>query len=661
MLRPAEMVRLTVGVHAAGREEMIATLHEAGMVELRPVSDEERLRELLMPCRRSPAVPDLAEARSRIERAIEILAAGIPEKNPIVSLFSRSATRKIVFPVIDAASALDEAARFSEITDAILALHARETVAAERLAQLDEEEEMLRLLVPFGIEPGRLGRTGLVEVRAGIIPAGQCADIEAHLREEMPELAASFLLCGVGDRPATVVTIAHPDAALGADSVLRALAFREFSPETHEGTASAGIAAIHTERNRVKEELAEVHSSLVNHARTHLSILEAMAEELAIMRDREDAAPLFGETGSLSVMQGWAKARDLHRIHTLCDGSAGGLAFCKTEPAAGDIPSAFDHPRWLAPYGFLTAMFGMPEYGKIDPTLFLAPVLVFTFGLMLGDAGYGILLFLIAVLLLRGAGHTPGTVHDLAVVLCACGISGTFFGLLMGSFFGNLPALFGMTLPFMVIDPLNDPLSLLILALVIGIIHLNLGLGIAAHEHLRIGEKKEMLYSEGTWFLLQPCAAVLILTFFGWAEFSFGITSLAWVGAVIAILAILRDNGPLGFFSITGYLGDWLSYARILALALATGGIAMMINILSGMIAGAGPVFVIAGILFAVVGHAANLVLQCLGGFIHALRLQYVEFFGRFFDAGGRAFSPFAAQRIHTSSPNRPQEGQDGS
>ena len=301
-------------------------------------------------------------------------------------------------------------------------------------------------------------------------------------------------------------------------------------------------------------------------------------------------------------------------------------------------------------------MFGMPAYGRVDPTLFLAPVLVFTFGLMLGDAGYGILLLLIAALLLRGAGHAPGTVHDLSVVLCACGIAGTAFGLFMGSFFGNLPGLFGITLPFTVIEPLNDPLSLLILALGIGIVHLNLGLGIAAYEHLRSGEQREMLFSEGTWFLLQPCAAVLILTFFGWAAFSSLITAAAWAGAAIGIAGILRANGPLGFFSLTGFLGDWLSYARILALALATGGIAMMINILSGMIAGISPVFLIAGILFAVAGHAANLVLQCLGGFIHALRLQYVEFFGRFFDAGGRMFAPFAAQRIHT----RPPEGRDG-
>jgi len=656
MLRPAEMVRLTVGVHTAGRDAMVAALHEAGVVELRPVADEEDLQALVAPCPRSAAVPDLAGVRARLERAVETLTAVTPPRNPVLDLFSPPTDTKIAFPVTNAASALDTAAGYADVVDHIIALHARESAAAERLARLAEEDETLRLLAPFGIDPGRLREEGLLVVRAGIIPSGECADIEAHLASEMPTLATAFLLCGVRGRPATVAVFSHPDVAADADRVLRALAFREFRPETAEGTAADGIAAVTEERTRLEAERAEIHAALVTLATDHLAVLTALAEELGVMRDREDAAPLFGENGALVVLQGWAKRRDLPKIHQICDHAADRLSFCSIAPAGGEVPSAFDHPRWLAPYGFLTAMFGMPAYGRVDPTLFLAPVLVLTFGLMLGDAGYGILLFLIAALLLRGAGQTPGTVHDLAVVLCACGLAGTVFGLLMGSVFGNLPAILGIDLPFVLLEPLTDPLALLILALAIGIAHLNLGLCIAAAEHLRCHDRRAMLYSEGTWFLLQPCAAVLILSFFGWAVFSPAATAIAGAGAAVAIAAILRDNGPLGFFAITGYLGDWLSYARILALALATGGIAMMINILSGMIAGIGPVFIIAGLIFAVVGHAANLVLQCLGGFIHALRLQYVEFFGRFFGAGGRPFVPFGARRVHT----RPQEESNG-
>lgn len=649
MFRTAWMVRVTAGVHAGRREEMIAALHEAGVIELQAVTDIDELQALIAPGRRSASVPEIAEVRSHIERAVEILASVVPEPNPIVAMFGRPPKEKASFPVVDATSVLAEAKRFTESVTEILSLHTREIAIIERMARLDEEEQVLRLLLPFGIEPGWLNTSSLLEVRAGIIPDGECADIEAHLRETVPDLAMAEMVCGVGGHPTTVVAIAHPEAAQELDVVLRSLAFHEFNPETAEGSAQEGLAAVTGERNGLVEERKEIQTSLVAMGKTHLEPLRAMAEELAVMREREDAAPLFGETGTVTVVQGWAREKDMPKVRELCDASSGGLSFCLTTPVSGNVPVAFDHPRWLAPYGFLTAMFGMPEYGKVDPTVFLAPVLVITFGLMLGDAGYGILLALIAALLLRGAGHTPGTVRDLASVLVACGIAGTIFGLLMGSFFGDLlPRIFGETLPFTLIEPLKDPLTILIIALSIGIAHLNLGLSLAAYEHLREGKGRKMLLEEGTWFCLQPCAAVLILSFFGWGAFSFTVMMAAWAGAAASIAGIMLDKGPLGFFSITGYLGDWLSYARILALALATGGIAMMINILSGMIAGIGPVFVIVGILFAVAGHAANLVLQSLGGFIHALRLQYVEFFGRFFHAGGRAFSPFAARRTVT-------------
>ncbi|MBT8507933.1 hypothetical protein AZH53_05850 [Methanomicrobiaceae archaeon CYW5] len=647
------MVRVTAGVHAAARDEMVAALHEAGVIELQPVTGTRDPGTLIRPVPRSASVPEIAEVRSRLDRAIEILESVIPEPNPITALFGRGEMKRTSFTGIDAPSVLAEAERFREPVSTILSLHSRDIALGERMARLDEEEEMLRLLTPFGIEPGWLKAAELVEVRAGIIPDGECADIEAHLLENVPDLATAATVCGVGDRPTTVVTIAHPDASQKLDAVLRAIAFHEFVPETATGSAEEGIAAVREERGGIRKEQERIHSSLSAMAATHLVPLRAMAEELAIIRDREDAAPLFGKTETITVLEGWAREKDIPRITALCSSSSAGLAFCTTVPATGDdVPAAFDHPRWLAPYGFLTTMFGMPEYGKVDPTVFLAPVLVLTFGLMLGDAGYGILLALIAALLLRGAGHAPGTVRDLAIVLIACGIAGTVFGLLMGSFFGDLlPRVFGVTLPGTLIEPLKDPLSILIIALAIGIAHLNLGLCIAAAEHLREGKVRAMLLEEGTWFCLQPSAAVLILSFFGWGTFSPPVMTAAWAGAALGIGGIMVNEGPLGFFSITGYLGDWLSYARILALALATGGIAMMINTLSGMIAGIGPVFVIVGVIFAVVGHAANLILQSLGGFIHALRLQYVEFFGRFFTAGGRAFAPFAARRKVTEPP----------
>ncbi|TAJ45583.1 hypothetical protein CUJ86_02335 [Methanofollis fontis] len=643
------MRRLTVGVHREHEGRVIAALQEAGAVELGAANEEEDLRALTSRHERSPHLLRIAEERVRLERAIETLESAGPEKNPVRRIFEPPDRQRRRVPLRDAAAVLAETAAHRPLIDEVLALRAGETAIDERLARLGEEEEMLAALVPFGLDLSWPGRSPYLVVRAGTVPAAECGDVDRRLGEAGGEHVIWSCLCAIGDAPTAVVTAALPDAAPAVDAALRALAFREFVPEIRQGSAEDGLSAVRAEWEDLHRKREANTARLSTLAAEHLPLIRALAEECRIVREREEAAPLLGTTRDIAVLRGWVRERDEATIRALCERETGRLAFCTFEPPEGDPPVAPDHPGWLAPFGVLTATFGTPRYDSVDPTLFLAPVLVITFGIMLGDAGYGLLLALIATLLLRGAGAEAGSVRDLSLVLLACGLSGTLFGVLMGGFFGDLlPRLFGVTMPFTLIEPLSDPIAILVLALGIGIAHLNLGLAIAAAEHLRAGEYREMLLSEGTWFVIQPCAAVIILTFFGWGSFAPEVLTAAAIGAAVGVAGVMLHEGPLGFFSLTGFLGDWLSYARILALALATGGIAMMINILAGMIAGVHPALVVFAALFAVGGHAANLVLQALGGFIHALRLQYVEFFGKFFRSGGRAFAPFAAGRRHT-------------
>ena len=122
----------------------------------------------------------------------------------------------------------------------------------------------------------------------------------------------------------------------------------------------------------------------------------------------------------------------------------------------------------------------------------------------------------------------------------------------------------------------------------------------------------------------------------------------AYAGAIVGVLMIFYYRGPMGFFGLTGFLGDWLSYVRILALALATGGIAMTINILAELIAGIHPIMIIPAAVIFLGGHTFNIIIQSLGGVIHAIRLQYIEFFGKFYTGGGKMFRPFRAERVYS-------------
>jgi V/A-type H+-transporting ATPase subunit I len=299
-------------------------------------------------------------------------------------------------------------------------------------------------------------------------------------------------------------------------------------------------------------------------------------------------------------------------------------------------------------------MFAPPRYGEIDPTPFFAPAFMIFFGLMLGDAGYGVIILIIAWLLYRGIGHRNFETGQMCIVLMGCGVADIIFGTLQGGWFGDLlPRFFGITPPFIFIEPLRSPILFFQLALIIGTIHINLGIFLGFWQSFKRNRYKEAVFEHLIWYVIQPAAAVLLVQFFGWMTPPPWATMSASVLLIVTFGLLFLSHGPMGFFSITGFLGDWLSYVRILALALATGGIAMTINLLAQMIAAVHPFMLIPAILFLIAGQTFNLIIQALGSVIHALRLHYIEFFGKFYTGGGKLFSPFCAHRVYTMKENR--------
>jgi V/A-type H+-transporting ATPase subunit I len=238
------------------------------------------------------------------------------------------------------------------------------------------------------------------------------------------------------------------------------------------------------------------------------------------------------------------------------------------------------------------------------------------------------------------------------------GVATIILGALQGCYLGDFHTRFlGMekeTYPYLVdplgINPMAETITVLQIALIIGLIHLNLGLVLGAVKNIQAGNRRDLISGQISLFVLQPSVAVLICKLFGWWGWaSLPLTStpmlIALAGVVIGALMLLIPKGLLGIFDITGYLGNWLSYARILALGLATSGIAMAINVLTKMTA---DVFIILGVIVCFFGHVFNIALQALGALIHSLRLHYVEFFSKFYEGGGNEFDPFKVTREYT-------------
>ncbi|WP_343089202.1 V-type ATP synthase subunit I [Methanocalculus natronophilus] len=653
MIYPAEMHKVMIGIHHRYAGTFLQAIHEAGIIELTPISEGEHLLHLVTPVEREEIRQAIAAAQSRTERAVEVLTdQNNGERGRIAAFFLPEKRDPVNVSEKTPQECLDAAAQSNPLIEDVLLKRTRLSAINEQLLRLGEEEQHLLLYATLSDTLPPPEEKQFLTIRAGLIPGGECEDVALLLWEEGIENAVAASVCRFQEEGMVALVVSHRTAADRVDSLLRSRAFADFQFGWRTGNVAGALRSVGQEREALKREREEINESLDTIRKQKYQQLFGLAEELRLAREQIDASARAGRTRDLRLYTGWIRRRDIPTLEKIGEDSAGGTLIYRSIPGTdgdADVPVSYAHPFWLRPFETLTSTFARPRYREVDPTIFLAPVLVITFGIMLGDAGYGLCLAILSLMLLAGPARAPGSTRDLGWVLLACSLSGIVFGILQGGFFGDLfPAYLGMAVPFARVDPLTNPLAILTAALIFGIAHLNVGLGIAGYMNLKDGKTGEMIKKQGLWFAIQPCAAILLFSFFGWAEFSQALILASGFGAAACAIMIIITEGPLGFFSITGFLGDWLSYTRILALALATAGIAMTVNILAGMIWSIHPVLVVVAIIFAIAGHAANLVLQALGGFIHALRLQYVEFFGTFYQGGGRAFSPFAADRVAT-------------
>ena len=311
--------------------------------------------------------------------------------------------------------------------------------------------------------------------------------------------------------------------------------------------------------------------------------------------------------------------------------------------------------------------YGLPVKGEIDPTTIMSFFYVFFFGMMLSDAAYGALVSIVCgILVLKFPRMSQGMKKSLKLFFY-CGLSTLVWGILFGGYFGNIVDIvsekfFGttVTVPALWFVPLDDPMKLLVYSLLFGVIHLFTGLAIKGYLCLKDGKVMDFFCDVVLWFMLLIGLILMLLpsdifasiaqttiVFPGWLNTLAQVMAAA--GAIGIVLMSGRSNknpalrialGAYDLYNITGWLSDVLSYSRLLALGLATGVIASVINQMGSML----PNNVIGVIFFIIIfifGHALNLAINLLGAYVHTNRLQFVEFFGKFYEGGGRPFQPF--------------------
>ncbi len=418
------------------------------------------------------------------------------------------------------------------------------------------------------------------------------------------------------------------------------------------------------------EELKERLGQLHERARQ----LSGYLQDLRVLHDvwEEDLKKAtishqFGVTERTVLIEGWIPLKEVKRIHQEVDSRFGVTALEEIEPDEGESPPILLRNKPVVrPFELITELYGMPHAKEFDPTPFFAPFFAVFFGLCLTDAGYGLVLFVLSLWMVK---RYKIILKDSKLIwlLMMGGISTIFMGGITGGWFGDmverlpasLNAIKHIRNAIILFDPMKQSMIFFGIALTLGFIQICFGLGIKVARYCLDGQFLDALFDPFSWLVLLNGAVTYGLSSKGIISPVFG-TLGKWclIGAALAIVLfsdrekknpILRIvSGIYTLYGATSYLGDVLSYLRLLALGLATGVIAVVVNIIAFMVGGIPYIGWVGAIIILLGGHTFNIAINALGAFVHTTRLQYVEFFPKFFEGGGVAFRPLKREGKYT-------------
>lgn len=478
---------------------------------------------------------------------------------------------------------------------------------------------------------------------------GRLEDLESALEEAFKDAYVLEKISETERLSAVFVALRREAASEGA-RLLRRFEFTP-APPLPEPFGRDYAAALRSWKNELRE-LEQEEAELSEAARVQAGArddLELLHDYYLTAAAKLESMQRLLSTGRLFVLQGYVPAHMGEGVKRALEEAFSVSVELSEIPEGEPAPVALHNRNFLRPYESIVEMFSLPSStGDIDPTPVMGPFYAFFFGVMLSDAGYGLLMALICLFMLYRL-KVEGTMRSMLRIFLQGSVAAIVFGLLFGSFFGDLLGTLSgerIRFPMLWFDPMEDPVKLMVASVVFGAVHIFAGMGVKFYMLWRTGARFKAFVEVVPWYCILIGLALMGLGLPGG-----NILALAGAGLILLFSATGQRNpvkrvfsGLWTLYGITGYVGDLLSYTRILALTLATSVIAMVVNILASLM-GSGPVGIVFCLLVMLLGHGLNLALSALSAYVHATRLQYVEFFGKFYEGGGRRFEPL---RIHT-------------
>ncbi len=462
------------------------------------------------------------------------------------------------------------------------------------------------------------------------------------------------------------------------EGILKKHRFNFVTLSHHKHSVKDRILGIKTEEMLFDNHIEDVKKKIVKLLEEKPRLM-AVYDYLGTIKSIGEADKVISKQRFTFYLNGWIKHKDINSLkNSLCGEFKNSTLFISEPRQDEEVPVDLENNKLIQPFEFITKIYGFPKYGEIDPTPFLAPFFFLYFGFCISDVGYGFILAGISWFVLKKFRMGPQGLRCFRMFLF-CGVSTIIIGALTGSWFGNMFDMLAdankMFLPLKkfkdsltLLDPMNEPTKLLAIALSFGIIQVWFGNIIAAIGNIKNKRYLDVLLDQVTMLTFLFGLTGLALMFLKVLDDRGG-TVFAWaakLGALGLLFTQGRSEKGIGsklfygaynlYNALSGYLSDVLSYSRLWALGLVTGVMAMTINLISvqfseifvSIVPFVGSIKILKIILSSIIlvaifvaGHLASFLMNLLGAFVHPVRLQFVEFFSKFFKPGTNIFRPF--------------------
>jgi len=657
-----KMQRIYIYALKKDKEQILGLLQRRGVIEIRSMLKEDKV------FRRadvSQNVENSEKTVATVSQALEILNSYVKENKSVVSLLQ--VKKEIPAQVYESFSKKCESV--VNISRRILALSKEIAEEKAELTRLKTQMEILKPWVGLDI-PLSFKETKYTAGFIGTLPREwTLEEIYEKLAQYMPldveiisttkEQTCIFVLC----------------LNTCKDKVFETLRAMDFALPSVSGDKSPAeqLRDLEKQIEKAKERINSLLEEMKSYGESRDDLYFLLDYE-NIRKEKYEAIGKLLQSKNVFIITGFIPERDAKQLENELTARFN-LAVEITEPKKkDDVPVLYKNNGFSEPLEGTVNSFSPPGKGEVDPTMVMSLFYYMLFGLMFSDAGYGFIMALgCAVVLLKYGKILERPMKNTFKMFLYCGIATVFWGVVFGGYFGDLfdviaTTFFGVenvpVIPPLWINPVEKPMLMLTFCMAIGIVHLLAGLAMKGYQLVRLKDIKGLIYDVVFWYVLLLSCVVLLLSM-DMIKNILGINvnipdfavKLARILAIVSAVGIILTNGResknpfkrflkglYALYGISGYLSDVLSYSRLLALGLATGVIGSVINKMAAMTAKGilGPVIFT---IIVVIGHSLNIGINALGAYVHTNRLQYVEFFGKFYEGGGKLFQPFG---MHT-------------